>query len=228
MGNTYVVFDYQDVWASSNYSIVLKKFDSAGTVLATTYPSPYTANNINAPTAITLNNTENKIYCAGNYKGSQTFGTTNINASTPKVFFNELNSSILSAINENFGLEKSNLLVSPNPFSIETVLQADNGFKNATLMVYNSFGQTVKQIKNINGQTVTLYRDNLPCGLYFVRLIQDNKAITADKLIILTDARTNSAGPLQNKFQKTLLPRLRIHDCNGHHVYDLAHRTAEL
>jgi len=72
----------------------------------------------------------------------------------------------------------------PNPFSSQTTLQTDNLFKNATLTVYNSYGQTVKQIKNISGQTITLFRDNIPSGLYFLRLTQDNKTFSADKLII--------------------------------------------
>lgn len=76
------------------------------------------------------------------------------------------------------------LTLSPNPFSAETVLQTDNPFHNVTLTVYNCFGQTVKQLKNISGQTVTFSRDNLASGLYFVRLAEENKIIAVDKLII--------------------------------------------
>ncbi|MBI3502046.1 MAG: T9SS type A sorting domain-containing protein, partial [Bacteroidetes bacterium] len=46
------------------------------------------------------------------------------------------------------------------------------------------FGQTVKQIKNINGRTVVFSRDNLASGLYFVRLTEENKTIAVDKLVI--------------------------------------------
>ncbi|MBK5284677.1 MAG: T9SS type A sorting domain-containing protein [Bacteroidia bacterium] len=72
----------------------------------------------------------------------------------------------------------------PNPFTKETTLQTDRILSNATLTVYNCFGQTVKQIKNISGQTVTLHRDNLPSGLYFIHLTQDHKEIIATKLIV--------------------------------------------
>lgn len=72
----------------------------------------------------------------------------------------------------------------PNPFSIETTLQTNKDLKNTTLTVYNTFGQVVKQIKNISGQTIVFSRDNIECGLYFVLLIQDNKIILADKVII--------------------------------------------
>lgn len=75
--------------------------------------------------------------------------------------------------------------ISPNPFSTQTTLQTDSLLKNATLTVYNSFGQIEKQIKNISGQTITVHRDNLPSGLYFIWLTQDNKTITTNKLLIM-------------------------------------------
>ena len=80
--------------------------------------------------------------------------------------------------------QKFSTKVFPNPFSTVTTLQTDIILKSATLTIYNLYGQTVKQIKNISGQTVTLFRDNLSSGLYFIRLTQDNKIISADKLVI--------------------------------------------
>ena len=79
----------------------------------------------------------------------------------------------------------SSIIVYPNPFSTQTVLQTDKILKNATLTVDNCFGQTVKEIKNISGQTVTLFRGNLPSGLYFIRLTQDSKVIATDKVVIV-------------------------------------------
>ncbi|MES2397313.1 MAG: T9SS type A sorting domain-containing protein, partial [Bacteroidota bacterium] len=79
---------------------------------------------------------------------------------------------------------ENKLFVFPNPFSFSTTLTTNDIFKNAILTVYNSFGQQVKQIKNISGQTFTLYRDNFPSGLYYIRLIRNNKLIMTDKLII--------------------------------------------
>jgi hypothetical protein len=80
--------------------------------------------------------------------------------------------------------QKQSVKIFPNPFNNQTILQTDNLLHNATLTVDNIFGQTVKQIKNISGQTVVLSRDNLASGLYFIRLTQDSKVITADKLVI--------------------------------------------
>ena len=72
----------------------------------------------------------------------------------------------------------------PNPFSEQTTLQIDSFLHNATLSVDNCFGQTVKQIKNISGQTVILTRDNLPSGLYFIRLTENNNVLATSKLVI--------------------------------------------
>jgi len=76
------------------------------------------------------------------------------------------------------------ITVFPNPFSTQTNLQTDILLHNATLTVYNCLGQTIRKITNISGKTATLQRDNLPNGLYFIRLTQDNKQIATKKLII--------------------------------------------
>lgn len=81
-------------------------------------------------------------------------------------------------------LRKTEVSVFPNPFTSQTTLQTDNRFKNATLTVYNSYGQTVKQINNLAGQTITFNRDNLPSGLYFVRLTENSEVPVTEKLVI--------------------------------------------
>lgn len=91
-------------------------------------------------------------------------------------------SLICTAISE--PTTSSFLKIVPNPFSTQTVLQTDNSFHNATLMVNDIFGQTVSQIQGISGQTITFNRGDLPCGLYFVRLIEGNKITGIGKLII--------------------------------------------
>ena len=92
-------------------------------------------------------------------------------ASSANVFINEYQNNNLFSI-------------FPNPFSSTTTLRTDKNFKDATLIVYNLFGQEVKEMKNISGQSITLQRDNLPSGLYFIRLMQDNKIIATDKLVV--------------------------------------------
>jgi hypothetical protein len=86
-------------------------------------------------------------------------------------------------------IEESNhveneLLVYPNPFSEMATIQTKNYLMNATLSMFNSFGELVKEMRNISGQTILLQRNNLPHGLYYILLLQNNKVIKTSKIII--------------------------------------------
>lgn len=97
------------------------------------------------------------------------------------------NCSLVGINEETDRISKYSIL--SNPFSTQTTFQFEEHLINACLTVYNSVGKKVVQIKDINGQTITLNRDNLPSGLYFVRLTEENnphnhRAITIEKLLI--------------------------------------------
>lgn len=100
------------------------------------------------------------------------------------LYLDNLTLSNISLDIENFIVNKNIISVFPNPFSTETTLKTDKAFKNTTLTIYNSLGQKVKEIKNISGKTVTLFRDNLSSGLYYIQMRQDNKVFATVKLII--------------------------------------------
>ncbi|MEI6851972.1 MAG: T9SS type A sorting domain-containing protein [Bacteroidota bacterium] len=74
--------------------------------------------------------------------------------------------------------------VYPNPFSIQATFYSDFILKNATLTVYNTYGQIVKQIRNISDQWIVFTRDNLPSGPYFLQLTEKNEIIAIDKIMI--------------------------------------------
>ncbi len=103
-------------------------------------------------------------------------------ASNPDLGAYEINQNSAS-VSES--LIESSIIIYPNPFSSNATLLTDKAFKDATLSIFNSAGQHVKQINNINGQTITLNRDNLPNGLYFIQLTQNNKIFTTVKLSII-------------------------------------------
>jgi len=77
--------------------------------------------------------------------------------------------------------------VFPNPFSTQTTINTDKTLENATLIVYNSFGQEVRKIDNISGQSILFFRENLPFGLYFLHLKEKKEIISINKLIILNN-----------------------------------------
>lgn len=80
--------------------------------------------------------------------------------------------------------EVPGMIIYPNPFSGQAVFRADHSLHNARLTVYDGLGQVVKELQNINGQTVNISREGLRTGLYFIRLAEDNKTIPAGKFII--------------------------------------------
>jgi alpha-tubulin suppressor-like RCC1 family protein len=89
---------------------------------------------------------------------------------------------ITTAINE---IKKDNTLaIYPNPFNRETTLTMKDQIKDATLIVCNLYGQIIKQLKNISGTSVILNRDNLSNGIYFVSVLENNKILSTNKLII--------------------------------------------
>lgn len=92
--------------------------------------------------------------------------------------------AFLPAFEETDSYEDGGIFVSPNPFSSQTTFRTNRLFENATLTVYNSFGQTVKQINNIEGPAVTLLRERLPEGMYFVGFSQNNLRIATKKVLI--------------------------------------------
>lgn len=73
----------------------------------------------------------------------------------------------------------------PNPFSASTTLQVTDDLRNATLRIYDLNNREVKKISNISGRILTLQRDDLPSGLYFIRLTEANKLSALYKLAIL-------------------------------------------
>lgn len=92
--------------------------------------------------------------------------------------------TMINGIYENDKTPENAVQIYPNPFSDQTVLQTDNILHNAELTIDNCFGVTVKRLMNISGQTLTLSRNDLPNGFYFVCLKQDSKIIAIKKIII--------------------------------------------
>jgi len=73
----------------------------------------------------------------------------------------------------------------PNPFSTHTTLQSDHNIQDGTLTIYNSLGEIVSQINNINGPSITIERSNLTNGLYFIRLTEGSQELMMKKVIVV-------------------------------------------
>lgn len=75
--------------------------------------------------------------------------------------------------------------VYPNPFSNSATIQLKNLMQNASLSIYNSFNQLVYNRDNINGNSVEFNRNNLPKGVYFLKIEQENVVKFATELVII-------------------------------------------
>jgi uncharacterized delta-60 repeat protein len=81
--------------------------------------------------------------------------------------------------------QNSGFSIYPNPFYMSSTLKTDKILNNASLIVRNTYGQQVKQLGNLSGQSVTLNRGNLLSGIYFVQLIEGNEIIGTHKLVMV-------------------------------------------
>jgi len=164
-----------DSWQCCNWIYNPSSTDSDGDSLSYSLVNPFTTNYTFPPASInsvtgdmTFNPTATGHYafCMNIVEWRKINTTYYKIGSTFRQMLIYVNS--LLSVNENNFPQTVSLF--PNPFNTQTVLQTDNLLYNATLTVDNCFGQTVAQIKNISGRTVTFSRDNLASGLYFVRL----------------------------------------------------------
>jgi hypothetical protein len=78
---------------------------------------------------------------------------------------------------------QDHISVYPNPFSTLTTVQFTAELQNSYLTIYNIFGQVIKTII-VTGDKIILERNNLPNGIYFLRVMQDNKVFLKGKIII--------------------------------------------
>lgn len=109
------------------------------------------------------------------------FGSTSVDIAV--VRYNNVG---VASINGTAGLSNETA-VFPNPFSSLATFQSSNRLKNAKLTFYNVYGQQVKQISPITleaGSTIGLSRDNLPAGIYFIRVVEDSQLISTHKIVI--------------------------------------------
>ena len=100
---------------------------------------------------------------------------------TDLVFARLGNSSITSVEhNESLG----NITVYPNPFSSSSTIRLNDPVTSAEVTIYDLYGQKIRTIKNISGQEINIGRENLPGGVYFINVMENDKIIATNKLVI--------------------------------------------
>jgi hypothetical protein len=78
----------------------------------------------------------------------------------------------------------NSVILAPNPFSSELTIKSAITIDNASLKLYNAVGQLVREINNFSGQRITLKRQNLSIGLYFIQLFEKGKLVKSSKVLV--------------------------------------------
>jgi hypothetical protein len=76
------------------------------------------------------------------------------------------------------------ITIYPNPFSSSATIQLSDKLSNAEVNIYNSLGEKIKTLNTSKESSFTIERENLPAGVYFLRLIENNKPGNITKLVI--------------------------------------------
>ncbi len=90
--------------------------------------------------------------------------------------------------NHALGIAEENTInasIYPNPFSDYTTIALDR-WPDAPLSfyLYNSTGQQVRSIENIQSQQFTIHREGLSQGLYLFQLVSNGKQLSSGKLMV--------------------------------------------
>lgn len=72
----------------------------------------------------------------------------------------------------------------PNPFDNTATLHISNVSGNVSLALYDVLGKEVKNIMNIKNENVQINRDNLPDGIYFYQVRNNDNTIATGKIVL--------------------------------------------
>jgi len=109
--------------------------------------------------------------------------TSTINDLNSKIFLVKTDSQGFTAISENL---TNNMIVTvfPNPFSDNCIIQLNTDkFSEFRIVIYNSIGQIIREIKNLSENSFTFSKDNLSTGFYFYNIERKNKIMASGKII---------------------------------------------
>ncbi|HTL80320.1 MAG TPA: T9SS type A sorting domain-containing protein [Bacteroidia bacterium] len=81
-------------------------------------------------------------------------------------------------------LQKNQVTIYPDPFAAQATLQMKEDLHNASVSIYNSYGEEVKQMTQVKGKDILITRDQLPCGLYIVRVTENGHVVAVQKVMI--------------------------------------------
>jgi uncharacterized delta-60 repeat protein len=172
VGFAKVIISYQNDFALVRYNTngsLDNSFDTDG-IVTTNF-----SNHVDQGNSVALQ-TDGKVVVAGSsYDGNTTSFALSRYLANPV--------GIIDIPNNN-----SSISIYPNPFFKMTTLKSEINLEDANLTMFNIYGLKVKNISSITiraGQTISLAREQLPNGLYFTQIVQDDKIIWWSELVLM-------------------------------------------
>ena len=95
--------------------------------------------------------------------------------------YNNPSVSTTTALQQN---NLNSLQIIPNPFKNNCTITLKEELKNASLNIYNNQGSICFTQNKLNGKLITLQRNNLAAGIYFVKIINEDQHVLIQKLVI--------------------------------------------
>jgi len=165
LGFIYVTGQSSDSVCHELYTTI--KYDSIGNEIWIAHYS-HVINSNNVPNSICLDNAGN-IYISGTNNCANSSGILTIKYGH-NVGISEL-------------VDNNNYNVFPNPIENFVTFTFERNLKNAELLIYDLQGRVVYVIKELNISEFTIQRNKLTNGMYFYRLIENNRDIAKGKII---------------------------------------------
>lgn len=90
----------------------------------------------------------------------------------------------VSSVADTFADTNNTILVFPNPFSTSITIQSNAFLHNVNIELKNVVGQTIRKMENMSGQSLTIMRENLPLGIYFLQITKKKQIILLEKVVV--------------------------------------------
>jgi hypothetical protein len=122
----------------------------------------------------------NKGNPSGSYPSTDIAGNPRVYGTSIDMGAYELQNSI--GINSYENLYQ--LSIYPNPFKDYTFVKLASSLTDMEYHIYNLYGQLIKTGFQQSGNSLTIQRDNLPEGVYFIEMMQEKNMVAREKFII--------------------------------------------
>ncbi|MGK4567346.1 T9SS type A sorting domain-containing protein [Flavobacterium sp. 3HN19-14] len=128
--------------------------------------------------------TENNVIAPGLYVSAAVhFGDHTINqgAGVYDIFLAKLGTGVLGVSQVP---QSNSFIIYPNPMGSETNIYLDEpSVSSATVIITDALGRKIKTY-DFKGQLLTIKRDNLEAGNYFIKVIDDKGNVEIKKLLV--------------------------------------------